>query len=83
MLTSGYCQERLRNEKGGNNSMPKTIKLEDHVYQRLDALRFKGMTFSETVDRLITIKEIAGTLASQVARTGDQGETMPSGSNKQ
>jgi len=60
--------------------MPKTIKLDDEVYRNLDALRMKGMTFSETVDRLIAIKALVGTLASQVAREGDRGAIMPPGS---
>ena len=57
--------------------MPKTIKLDDEVYARLDAQRMvletqrqKRTTFSEAVDYLITIKVLVGALASQVTRTG-------------
>ena len=64
--------------------MSKTIKLEDEVYQRLDAQRMvletqrqKRTTFSEAVDYLITIKQLVGTLASQVSQTGTLAVTTP------
>ena len=57
--------------------MPKTIKLDDEVYVKLDAQRMvletqrqKRTTFSEAVDYLLVIKVLVGTLASMVTRTG-------------
>jgi len=57
--------------------MPKTIKLDDEVYVKLDAQRMvletqrqKRTTFSEAVDYLLVIKVLVGTLASMVYRTG-------------
>ena len=46
--------------------MSKTIRLEDQVYLRLDSIRGKRETFSETVERIIrvyvTIKDVSDTL---------------------
>jgi len=36
--------------------MSKAIKLDLEVYERLDQLRGKGETFSQVVERLLTIK---------------------------
>jgi len=37
--------------------MSKTIKIEDKVYQKLDEIRGKRETFSQVVERLLTIRE--------------------------
>lgn len=37
--------------------MSKQVRLEDNVYQRLDALRGKRESFSQCVERLISIIE--------------------------
>jgi predicted CopG family antitoxin len=40
--------------------MSKTIKLDDAVYDRLDAFQAKHETKSQAVDRLLTVLEKAG-----------------------
>ena len=35
----------------------KSIKIEESVYRRLDAVRGKGETFSQVIDRLLNIVE--------------------------
>jgi len=42
--------------------MSKTIRLEDQVYTRLETFRGKRETFSEAVDRLLTMLEKVGEL---------------------
>ena len=37
--------------------MSKTIKLDDQVYERLDAIRGKGETFSQALERCLTVVE--------------------------
>lgn len=49
--------------------MSKTIRLEDEVYNDLDAIREKRETFSQAVARIIrvftTIKDVSDTLGPQ------------------
>lgn len=40
--------------------MSKTIRLEDEVYNRLDNIRGKRETFSQSVDRLVKIHDGLG-----------------------
>lgn len=42
--------------------MPKNIQLRDEVYTRLESFRGKRETFSEAVDRLLTLLEKVGEL---------------------
>lgn len=44
--------------------MPKNIQLRDEVYTRLENVRGKRETFSEVVDRLLTMLEKVGELRS-------------------
>ena len=48
--------------------MSKTIKLEDQVYEALDAQRRKGETFSETVSWLLQVVAKTGALAITMVR---------------
>ena len=43
---------------------PKTIKLEEPVYHRLDQFRGKRETFSQAVERLLTLLDRVGELRS-------------------
>lgn len=60
--------------------MSKTIKLEDAVYARLEGFRGKRETFSESVDRLLTMLEKVGelrdVLEGQIAYRNRQKEKL-------
>lgn len=57
-------ETRLKYRRGGKVS--KTVRLEDDVYARLEAIRLKRETFSETVSRCLTLLERLGDLMNTV-----------------
>jgi len=55
-LTKARTHDKKAARKG-QPAMSRVIKVEEHVYDRLDQLRGKGGTFSEVVDDLLGVRE--------------------------
>ena len=53
---------------------PRTIQLQYPVYERLEIFRGKRETFSQAVDRLLTMVERVGALQNMVARAIGSGQ---------
>jgi len=53
---------------------PRTIQLQYPVYERLEIFRGKRETFSQAVDRLLTMVERVGALRNMVARAIGSGQ---------
>ena len=54
--------------------MSKTIKLDDQVYERLEAIRGKGETFSQALERCLSVVEAWKIVWSDFSRATTSGE---------